>query len=195
MSLTAVVAPVVEELERLGIRYRIGGSVASSAHGIARATNDVDIVAELRHEHIEPLVRALADRYLMFPELLALAVRTRSCTNLIHKVTGYKVDLFVRPESAYDALAMARTVLRTMDPGERAFSFTSAEDILLRKLLWYRAGGEVSDRQWADVAGILRAREQDLDRGYLREWAAKLHVVDLLDRAEDQERRRSHPLG
>lgn len=30
----------------------------------------------------------------------------------------------------------------------------SAEDTILRKLNWYRLGGEVSDRQWRDVAGI-----------------------------------------
>lgn len=58
----------------------------------------------------------------------------------------------------------------------------TAEDILLAKLQWYRMGGEVSERQWSDVAGIL-AVAPDLDAAYLRTWAARLGVEDLLDQA------------
>jgi hypothetical protein len=60
----------------------------------------------------------------------------------------------------------------------------TAEDILLAKLQWYRAGGEVSQRQWSDVLGLL-AVNRALDRDYLSMWAQRLGVQDLLARAFD----------
>jgi hypothetical protein len=50
---------VAEILERLGIRCLVGGSLASSLHGIPRSTDDADLVTELREEHVEPFVTAL----------------------------------------------------------------------------------------------------------------------------------------
>ena len=56
----------------------------------------------------------------------------------------------------------------------------TAEDTLLMKLVWYRSGGEVSERQWNDVRGIAAVQRERLDREYLRRWAAYLKVEDLL---------------
>jgi hypothetical protein len=59
----------------------------------------------------------------------------------------------------------------------------SAEDIVLAKLEWFRRGGEVSERQWADVLGVLRASRLSLDRRYMEDGARELEVTDLLARA------------
>ncbi|HEX4135151.1 MAG TPA: hypothetical protein VHY84_11120, partial [Bryobacteraceae bacterium] len=56
----------------------------------------------------------------------------------------------------------------------------SAEDTILEKLVWYKRGGQVSDHQWSDVLGVATTRR--LDREYLRGWAPKLGVADLLER-------------
>ncbi len=60
----------------------------------------------------------------------------------------------------------------------------SPEDTVLRKLCWYRDGGEVSDRQWRDVVGVLRLSATGLDLDYLRLWAQQLNVATLLERAQ-----------
>lgn len=185
MSVVAAVQPVVEVLERLGVIYHIGGSVASSAHGSPRATNDVDVVVDLRPEHVPALCAALADAYYVSAELLRHAIAQRSCANLIHLASGYKVDLFVSRGGEYDRCALSRGVDRKLEPGTRSLRVATAEDILLRKLEWYRAGGETSDRQWHDILGILRLRQRDLDRGYLDRWAPELGVDDLLRRATE----------
>lgn len=44
-------------------------------------------------------------------------------------------------------------------------------------------GGEVSDRQWRDILGVMKIREGDLDFDYLRKWARELNVIDLFERA------------
>jgi len=59
----------------------------------------------------------------------------------------------------------------------------TAEDTLLAKLVWFRKGNEVSDKQWLDVRGILAVQGNQLDFDYLHKWAAILRVGDLLERA------------
>ena len=183
MTVVPALQPVVEMLERLGVAYHVGGSVASSVHGSPRATNDVDLVVDLRQEHVHPLCAALAAQYYASPELLTEAIQRCSCANLVHLASGYKVDLFVSRGGEYDRVSLHRCVERSLAPNPRTFRVATAEDILLRKLEWYRAGGELSDRQWSDVLGIVRLREHDLDRAYLQQWATHLHVDDLLARA------------
>lgn len=53
---------------------------------------------------------------------------------------------------------------------------------MLAKLQWFRRGGEVSERQWWDVLGVLKVARH-ADRWYLRAWAVPLGIADLLDRA------------
>jgi hypothetical protein len=50
------------------------------------------------------------------------------------------------------------------------------------KLLWYRAGGEQSERQWNDLRGIRAVQGEALDQAYMQQWARELKVNDLLER-------------
>ena len=58
-----------------------------------------------------------------------------------------------------------------------------AEDTILRKLEWFRRGGETSDRQWQDILSILAVTRGQLDEEHLDRWARELKVTDLLERA------------
>ena len=48
---TRITLVVTQTLESLNIPYAVGGSLASSLHGVMRSTLDVDIVANMRIEH------------------------------------------------------------------------------------------------------------------------------------------------
>jgi len=107
----------------------------------------------------------------------------RASCNLVHLATGIKVDLFVKGAAAFDVAEFDRKVAVWLgDEAPHEVFVKSAEDTLLRKLLWYRLGGEVSDRQWEDVRGILSVQGERLDMAYVRAWAERLGVRDLLDR-------------
>lgn len=180
----AVALQVASILERLDIPYFAGGSVASSFHGELRSTNDVDLIADLQDAHVRPLLAALRDEYYVSEEAMREALRSGSSFNAIHLPTALKVDLFVAGRDPFNAERLKhrqRMQVRTDPPGE--LFVDTAEHTVLRKLEWYRRGGEVSERQWRDVLGVLRVRGDSLDQGRLDTWAPRLGVADLLARA------------
>lgn len=174
--------PVIRLFEELGIDYHVGGSIASSFHGVPRSTHDVDLVVGLRPAHVPLLVARLGDAYYLDHDRIAGAVARRGSFQLLFLRTMLKIDVFVRRD---DPLAReeARRRVRVELEGRLPIELASAEDTVLRKLLWFHAGGAVSDRQWQDVQGILKVQRGRLDLGYLRRWADTEGIGALLTRA------------
>jgi hypothetical protein len=178
-----IAAHVTSVLSQLGVRYSIGGSLASSVSGEPRSTLDIDIVVALEETHIDGLVGLLGDAFYVDPVALRRAVRTHSTANLIHLATSVKVDLFVAGGTPLDDDLLQRRlpVFVGETPAILVYVHTP-EDILLQKLRWYRMGGETSDRQWRDILGIVRVQGDRLDRDYVARQAEKLGVTDLFAR-------------
>ncbi|MEW6753800.1 MAG: nucleotidyl transferase AbiEii/AbiGii toxin family protein [Candidatus Latescibacterota bacterium] len=175
---------VTQTLERLGIPYLVGGSLASSLHGIPRATQDVDIVAAVRREHVASLVAALQASFYIDAEMIREAIGRGSSFNVIHLASLFKVDLFVARDDvpAHQQMERRQTHVISEQP-RRELMVASPEDTVLHKLRWYRMGDEVGERQWSDVLGVLRVRGAALDAEYLLRTAALMGVADLLERA------------
>ena len=182
----AALRRLVETLESLKIPFFVAGSVASSVHGVIRATRDVDLIAGLQPRHISFLVEALGKEFYVDPDMIGDALRRGRSFNLIHFATAYKFDIFPLGDSPFEQAQFERRTpaavsLEGIDQIE--VPVASPEDTLLSKLAWFRAGGEVSEQQWNDIRGIVAIQKEKLDRAYLRRWAAHLKVDDLLDLA------------
>jgi hypothetical protein len=175
--------PVVRAFEDLGIAYCLGGSVASSSYGRPRTTLDVDLVVDLKKVHLHPLVTRLAGAYYIDRQMIEEALQHHACFNLIHLETMYKLDVFVLPEHPFDQCAFSRIRPGSLVSEGLQMMFFSPEDVVLHKLYRFRLGGEVSERQWDDVLGVLKVQGSALDQVYMKHWADVLAVLDLLQQA------------
>lgn len=179
-----IAAVVGAAFDALGIEWLIGGSVASSLHGVPRATQDLDLVADLSFAHAEPLVERLTDDFYIDLDMVIEAIRRRSSFNVIHFATASKVDVFALKRDPISRNEMRRRVVHEVDFGEIVrLPVASPEDTILHKLNWYRQTGESSDRQWRDILGVIETVDEDLDRDYLRRQAAAWDLTALLEEA------------
>ncbi len=173
---------VARALESVGARYFVGGSLASSLDGQPRATNDIDFVIDIPVGKLGDFAAALGPDFEIDGEMLRDAVLHGRSANIFYLPQVLKIDLFGHAHGPYDESEFSRRRAVTVRDGVQLV-VKAPEDSVLRKLLWYREGGEISDRQWHDILGVLRAQGDGLDMGYVRSWAARLSVGGLLDRA------------
>jgi hypothetical protein len=172
---------LVREFEDLKIQYYVGGSLASSLHGIPRATQDVDIIADIALQHIPKLVNALEAEFYIDGDMIREAIQRRKSFNLIHYETMFKVDIFIpKLDTASQEEMERRQQYQVSDSPRNLLYLASAEDIILNKLQWFQMGGGVSERQWNDVLGVIQVQHQKLDHSYLERAAQQRGVVELL---------------
>ncbi len=175
---------VAETLDACGLRYVVGGSLASSVSGEPRSTLDVDIMVAIAEADVGPLLASLGPEFYVDADAVRRAIRQRSSANLIHQPSATKIDLFVAGGSPLDEQQIERRQRVQVASGPDRYLYVyTAEDILLQKLRWFRLGNEVSDRQWRDILGIVLVQCGALDHDYLRRGARLLDVEDLLERA------------
>jgi hypothetical protein len=179
-----VTLKVTAVFEQLGVPYLISGSLASTLYGMIRTTQDSDIVAEMQLEHLQPFILALQDEFYVDAEMIAESIQRHSSFNIIHRESMFKVDVFIPRPRPFLQSQLSRAQRQTFRfESEISARFASPEDTILAKLEWYRLGGEVSERQWRDILGILKTRAGELSLPYLQHWAAELNLTSLLERA------------
>ncbi|HKG96399.1 MAG TPA: DUF6036 family nucleotidyltransferase [Pyrinomonadaceae bacterium] len=180
----SVLSQLTATLDHAGIRYVLVGSFASSIHGIYRSTADIDLLADIKAGHVRPLFEALRNSFYVDEQAIREAVAQRGSFNVIHFDSVFKVDFFVPKSDDFAAAQLNRRELKKISSDrDEAVYVATAEDTVLAKLRWYRAGNEISNTQWNDVVGILRISKVRLDIAYLRLWAEKLGLTDLLQKA------------
>jgi hypothetical protein len=184
MQILEVLQGVISKLEELRIPHMVSGSAASSFHGFVRTTQDGDMVVALGPDQVEKFASAFAPEFYLDRASIYRSLQMGGSFNLIHLESSLKIDFFPLQKRTFSQQEFSRRQPRLLlkESSSPAYIAT-AEDTILSKLEWFRAGGEVSENQWKDVVGIFKVQADSLDLAYLHRWARELRVEDLLEKA------------
>jgi hypothetical protein len=181
-----VLMEVVAILDREGIPYMVGGSFASSIHGMPRMTQDADLVVDLNSAQLASFVSSVESDYYIDRDAAFEALANRSSFNIIHLESMFKVDLFILRKRAFDQDSFARRRFVTLgDVGAAKVAICAPEEMVVTKLEWYESGNRVSDRQYRDVLGMImvQTRAGQFDRVHAEQLARDLGLEELLAQA------------
>lgn len=186
-DLVAALSPVADAFRELGISFYVGGSIASTFHGAVRSTMDVDLVCDLTPDLVDAFVGTFGTDFYVSAAAVRDAVQRRSCFNLIHMPTAYKVDVFVSRGRRFDIRAMQRASVETIGGGRSvSVPVATPEDSIVSKLEWFRLTDETSERQWEDVSRLVDLHGPRLDAEYMQLMAVSVGVGDLLQKLLSQ---------
>lgn len=172
-GLIEVFSEVIQKLEIQKINYLIVGSIASMVYGEPRLTRDMDVVLDIKSDDAQKFETLFQQPNYYCPpyEVLSDEIRNRGQFNLLHVSSGLKIDIMIKKTTAFDQSRFDRVQKIELWPGLFA-KLASAEDIIIKKLEFYREGG--SEKHLRDIRGIQTNTE--LDEAYLNEWISKLHL-------------------
>lgn len=170
----------VEILENLTIPYMVTGSFAVNFYGIPRTTHDIDLVVQIRSADADRLVHQFPSDFYADAEMIRQAVEQQFVFNIIDTASGLKIDFWLLKADAFDAERFRRR--REQVIFGHPIAMPSPEDVILSKLIWYKEAQ--GDKHINDAQGVWQVQKETLDRTYLRLWAQKLSVRDLLEQLD-----------
>jgi hypothetical protein len=175
-----LVVAVFDALATMGVPFMVSGSLASNFYGVPRATQDADLVLDLKRLPIDALAERLEDRFDVerqggFESVtgsLRLVMRARTFP--------FDVELFGLTEDRHDVARFARR--QFVSVLERTVALPTAEDVIINKLRWFKLARRRKD--FEDARNVIAVQRSTLDRPYLRQWCEELDLAALLDEAE-----------
>ncbi len=187
MELQELLKHLINAFESLGIKYFVTGSMASIFYGEPRFTNDIDVVADIRDEHIPGLLKIFPeDEFYLSEDAIRDAIRHNYQFNIIHPSSGLKIDIVISKEDDFDKSRFKRTK-RITPIEETQANFSSPEDVVIMKMKYYKEGE--SEKHIRDILSILKISGDIIDRDYINLWAKKLNLLtiwnDILNKLEE----------
>jgi len=166
MTSDAAVQAVLDGLNAVGIPFMVVGSFSSNIYGLARSTQDVDIVVQLQSGQIQQLANVLAVELQLDPQPRFETV-TMTTYFVLHTREGkFRIELFVLSDDPHDETRFARRV-QGMVAG-RPVWVPTAEDVIITKVRWY--GTDRRNKDWDDVRNVIAVQQNRLDWDYIHRW-------------------------
>jgi hypothetical protein len=163
-------------LNRIGIEYMVTGSVAAMLYGEPRMTHDIDLVVTMRTEQIAAFIQAFPERgYYCPPEEVIgteIARAQRGHFNLIHRVTGYKADIYLFGNDELHAWGMKNRKGVIIE--NNRIDIAPVEYVIVRKLEYFRESGY--QKHLLDIEGILRVEGTELSLIVIQEWIKRFSL-------------------
>lgn len=189
IDLMAVLLPALQAFEQLHVPVYLGGSIASSLHGMQQLARDIDLVVDLPPHAIAPLLDLLKPCYILDEGEIREAVGSRTSYSLIHLDSLMKVDVILLKRGAFDTCMHQLVSQHALDENTSPIWLASACEMILFKLRRYQqdershTDGMHDDAEWNDVLGMLKVQAPVLDLSLLEAWAEVLDVTETWRRA------------
>jgi len=168
---------LVRCFEALKIPYLVTGAIASIAYGEPRFTNDIDIVADIKGDHIIGLKDCFPEEeFFLDVDMVKDAIRHQHQFNIIHPSSGLKIDVILYKKNAFDISRFSR-IKRIRPVEDTEANFASPEDVIIKKMEYYKEGG--SEKHLRDITGILKISKELIDYNYITQWADRLGLKDI----------------
>jgi hypothetical protein len=178
--------PLAEIFEKLDVPYALSGSLASSLHGMQRATLQLDLIADLYQQHTAPLCEQLASQYCFCEEEIKIALEQRvPFIKLIHLKSLLKIVITFPNIPGTGQQLFQRAWHVPLVEGERTIAVLAPEDVILLLLDKFKRSNERADDLWYDLLAVMKVQGTDLNMFLLREQAAIFNTTELLKRAID----------
>lgn len=166
---------VAGHCERLGLEYYVTGSMASTLYGRYRTTEDVDVVVELPSWKVRDFCAAFpAPEFYIDADLALECSRSGAMFNIVHVPSALKADIMPFKDTPFDNSRLSRRRRIQIDATTAAW-FAAPEDVILKKLEFFREGG--SDKHLSDIASMLQFSGHQIDRAYIEHWALRIGVT------------------
>lgn len=194
VDLSATMFPVVHVLKAAGISSYLGGSIASSLHGMQQSARDIDLVLIGQRDRLlslDTILAPLSQTYLVEPEEIQQTLSEGNRVPILHLDTLMKLDLILPQTSEFDEAMQAALVPLSLDERYGPFLVASALEMAVWKLARCARkcaacpDGMTNDAEWNDLLGILKVQGTGLDLEQLIFWAQRLSARQLLPLALD----------
>ena len=177
MELYDLLKYLINAFEKLKIRYFITGSIASMFYGEPRFTNDIDVVADIKLEHIRGLLKLFPeDEFFIDEDTLRDAIKSSFQFNIIHPASGLKIDIVIPKVDDFNKSRFNR--IKKVSPIEKTLAnLASPEDVIIMKMRYYKEGE--SEKHLRDIASIMKISSSEIDKKYIESWAKKLNLTTI----------------
>jgi hypothetical protein len=167
---------VVDVLEQLNIPYMVAGGFAAIFYGEPRLTIDIDIVTDIKVQHIKAFIESFPfPDYYLSEEAIKESLHRRFPFNIIQTATGAKADIVPLPDDTFSRVAFSRRQRMVYRSDGKEAYFISAEDIVAAKLFAFEQTG--SDKHLRDARGVLVTQWGELDLELIRRMVSQRDLL------------------
>jgi hypothetical protein len=178
VTVERVTAQLLDALERAKLDYVVVGSLASSFYGVARSTQDADIVVSCERGKISDLVRELGSNFARDPQMAFETVTSTTKALISEKQSQFQIEAFTLSNDPHDQERFARRRKVTMY-GRDAYILT-VEDVIITKTRWLHIAGRAKDD--GDLRAVIQVQNARIDWPYVESWCDRHGTRELLER-------------
>ena len=164
-----------------GLKYFIGGSVASIVYGEPRLTHDIDLILFLDKSDANLLIDLFVEDDFYMPPVDVIKneinLGERGHINILHHNTGFKADIYFVGKDPLQLWALQN--INEIEFMNSKLPVAPIEYIIIKKLIYFREGN--SYKHLDDIKGMLRESSETIDRNTLKDFLSKYELTDIFN--------------